>query len=302
MEKIQAAIAKARAARDAQMPEPGTAPGPAPGTVTPLAAPTGAAGASAMAVQPDRVADRAADRASGLAAAWIGLREFQPDARHMQRNRILSFAGGRDAVGFDVMRTKLLQQIRANNWRRVGITSPNAACGKTMTTLNLAFSLARQPDVRTLVAEIDLRRPAMAKTLGLKASHNFAKVLEGTAAFEDNVVRYGTNLAFATNAVAARNPAELLQNPQIGAVLADIEARYDPTVILFDMPPMLVSDDAIGFASQVDCVLLIAAAESTTVPDVDVCERDLAAQTNVLGVVLNKCRYLDRSYGYSYYG
>ena len=78
--------------------------------------------------------------------------------------------------------------------------------------------------------------------------------------------------------------------------------RYDPTVILFDMPPMLVSDDAIGIAAQVDCVLLIAAAESTTVQDVDVCERDLAAQTNVLGVILNKCRYLDRSYGYSYYG
>ena len=286
MEKIQSAIAKARAARDAQA----LTVGGDTATFPPAAATGEAAVRVAMTQQPD------------LSAAWIALREFQPDPRHMQRGRIVSFAGGREAVNFDVMRTKLLQQIKANNWRRVAITSPNAACGKTTTTLNLAFSLARQPDVRTLVAEIDLRRPAMAKTLGLKAQHSFAKVLEGTAAFEDNVVRYGTNLAFATNAVASRNPAELLQNPHIGAVLADIEARYDPTVILFDMPPMLVSDDAIGFASQVDCVLLIAAAESTTVQDVDVCERDLAAQTNVLGVVLNKCRYLDRSYGYSYYG
>ena len=33
----------------------------------------------------------------------------------------------------------------------------------------------------------------------------------------------------------------------------------------------------------------------------DICERDLASQTNVLGVVLNKCRYTDSSYGYGYY-
>jgi len=64
---------------------------------------------------------------------------------------------------------------------------------------------------------------------------------------------------------------------------------------------MLVTDDMMAFAGEVDCVLLVAAAEASTIKEVDTCERELAAQTNVLGVVLNKCRYTDRGAGYGYY-
>ena len=49
-----------------------------------------------------------------------------------------------------------------------------------------------------------------------------------------------------------------------------------------------------------DCALLVAAAGATTLREIDVCERDLAAQTNVLGVILNKCRYMEKDYGYAY--
>ena len=70
--------------------------------------------------------------------------------------------------------------------------------------------------------------------------------------------------------------------------------------MIFDMPPLLVGDDALAFIGHVDCVLLVAAAETTTIKEIDTCERELAAHTNVLGVVLNKCRYPDRHYGYSY--
>ena len=45
-------------------------------------------------------------------------------------------------------------------------------------------------------------------------------------------------------------------------------------------------------------MLLVAAAERTRLDEVDKCEHDLAEQTNVLGVVLNKCRYMGEDYGY----
>ena len=64
------------------------------------------------------------------------------------------------------------------------------------------------------------------------------------------------------------------------------------------MPPMLVSDDLMAFVPHLDCVLLVAAAERTRLDEVDKCEQDLAEQTNVLGVVLNKCRYMGEDYGY----
>lgn len=278
MEKIQSAIAKARAARSGQaVAGPASASGQTP------------AAAAVVRARPPQVE-----------LAWDALREFRPAPAQMTRSRIVAFEGGREAVSFDVMRTKLLQQMRANNWRRLAITSPTAACGKSMIALNLAFSLARQADLRTILAELDLRRPSLAKTLGLENGNNFAKVLEAGAAFEDHAVRYGHNLAFATCSQPVRNSAELLNSPGVATVMAGIELRFDPTVVIFDMPPMLVSDDAMAFMGQVDCVLLVAAAEFSTIKEIDTCERELATQTNVMGVILNKCRHMGQDYGYGY--
>lgn len=315
MEKIQSAIAKARAARDAHVPGEGRAPrdGQAPGQPAgqaqiPGQAQTGpeTAGGSAP---PDPVRGRPAGPSptsapdlARLAAAWLALPTFAPKASQLVRNRIVTVEAGREATPFDVMRTRLVQQMRANNWRRVAITSPGAGCGKSMVTLNLGFSLARQPELHTLIAELDLRRPSLAQTLGLTQHHSFARVLKGTGTLADNAVRYGPNLAIATNHAAVRHSAELLHSATVPEALAAIEAEYDPSVILFDMPPMLVGDDVMAFMGQVDCALLVAGAESTTVKEIDICERELASQTNVLGVVLNKCRYMGNDYSYDYYG
>ena len=278
MERIQSAIQKARIAREGKLPE---------------------------------AQARTADiRQSGPAPlsdhhlAWAALDMFQPNAAHLQRGRITTLEPGQMATPFDVMRTRLLKQMRANSWRRLAITSPGPGCGKTMTCLNLAFSLARQSDIRVMVIEVDLRRPSMAKTLGLKPQHSFADVLEGKAPASGHLVRYGMNLAFGTNHSPVRNSAELLQSPAIVEVLAELEKTYAPDLLIFDMPPMQTGDDAIAFLEKADCALLVAAAGTTTIAQVDHCERDIAAHTNVLGVVLNKCRYLDKdqSYGYDYYG
>ena len=80
--------------------------------------------------------------------------------------------------------------------------------------------------------------------------------------------------------------------------MAAIKAAFLPDVILYDLPPMLMSDDVMAFVPHLDCVLLVAAAEQTRLDEVDKCEQDLAEQTNVLGVVLNKCRYMGEDYGY----
>lgn len=272
MEKIQAAIEKARAERsgaDPAAPRSGVAPPPA---------------------APD----------AGVDAAWAALPALGVDPARLAAERIVAFKGGREAVTFDVMRTRVLQQMRANNWRRLAITSPTPGCGKSTIALNLGFSLARQPEIRTIVAELDLRRPSMARMLDIAGRASLSRMLEGRAGFADVAVGHGGNLALATNQAPARNPAELLQGPNVPSVLALIEAQYQPDIVVFDMPPLLVSDDTMAFAGQVDAVLLVAGAEATTVKEIDICERELATQTNVMGVVLNKCRFMGPEYGYGY--
>jgi MinD-like ATPase involved in chromosome partitioning or flagellar assembly len=72
--------------------------------------------------------------------------------------------------------------------------------------------------------------------------------------------------------------------------IRDLKQRFNPDVLICDLPPMLASDDVAAFLPNVDCVILVVEAEADTLGQVDACERELAAQTNVLGVVLNKCR------------
>ena len=279
MEKIQQALAKARATREAVSPQAGPA--------TP-----------ARAVEP---ATQAA-QASAKVQAWEALQPLHPDMIRLQKGRVVTITNAREAIAFDAMRTKVLQQMRANNWRRLAITSPAAACGKSTVALNLAFSMARQPEIHTIVAELDLRRPSLAQMLGVKPEKSLAQVLDGQADFADHTYRYGNNIAFALNAGPARNPSELLQSARVSDRLAEIEAKYEPDLMIFDMPPMLVTDDTMAFVGKVDCVLLVAAAEASTVKEIDNCERELASQTNVMGVILNKCRHMGPDYGYDYYG
>ena len=280
MEKIQSAIDKARAAR----------------TVATSAAPNGPA-ANPM------VADASLQPAgSGAAAAWAALQPYTPNLPRLLSQRVVALGGGKDVVPFDMMRTKVIQQMRANGWRRLAITSPTPFCGKSTIALNLAFSLARQSELRTVLGELDLRRPTLAKMLSARGRAGFARVLEGRADFADVALRYSDGLALALNDGQVRNPAELLHGSAVSTALAAIDMRYAPDLMIFDMPPMLVSDDVMAFMGHVDAVLLIAAAETTTIKEIDACERELAVQTNVMGVVLNKCHYMGQEYGYSYYG
>jgi Mrp family chromosome partitioning ATPase len=277
MERIQSAIQKARTARESRI-----GADPSAVAATPAAQPAGPGAA--------------------ITAAWERLEAIHPDRQHLERNRVMTLEAGSVATPFDVMRTRLIKQMRSNGWRRLAVTSPGPSCGKTTTCLNLAFSLARQLELRTMVIEVDLRKPSMAKILGLGLGHSFAEVLAGRASAADHLVRYGMNLAFGTNQGSMRNSAELLQSGAVVDVLAQLEETYAPDLLIFDLPPMQVGDDAIAFLERTDCALLVAAAGATTVAQVDHSERDIAAHTNVLGVILNKCRYLDRdeAYGYDY--
>jgi len=279
MDKIQAAIAKARANRDAS------------------------GGHDKARRSVSRVLDKSEQaRNSELVTVdretiWKSLRTCEPAPRQMARQRVVTFGSQNqanpEAIAFGMLRTKVLHQMRLNGWRRLGITSPNASCGKSTVVLNLAFALARQPELHTIVAEIDMRRPSLAKTLGVHGETSFSDVMTGKAEFGDMGICPRPNLAFGLNYTRAENPAELLQSAAIVPALTQIEDRYTPDLMIYDLPPMLDSDDAMGFLDQVDCVLLVAAAGQTSLREIDVCEQDLSAQTNVLGVVLNKCRYMD---------
>ncbi|NOE28373.1 CpsD/CapB family tyrosine-protein kinase [Ruegeria sp. HKCCD6157] len=231
---------------------------------------------------------------------WLAVPEIKIEKRLISRNRLMSFYGGGDATPYDMLRTKMLQQILSNKWRRVALTSPYSGCGKSTTTANLAFSLGRQEDLRTIVIDFDMRRRGLAEILKQTGNHSMADVIQGSVPFHEHALRYGKNVIFGLNYTPTRNPAEILQSRRAIEFLEQLEADYEPDVILFDTPPLMMSDDSHGFLRNVDCALLLAAAEETSIDHIDVAEQQLAELTSVMGIVLNKCRYISGTFGNEY--
>lgn len=279
MERLQVAIEKARAQRDTNAPAAGSAPNVNPGVPKAPAPP------------------------EAPANAWTALPEIKIKKGNLLRQRVLTYgdSSSQGSAAFDLLRTRMLQQAKQNNWRRIAIVSPHSGCGKTTTTSNLAFSLARQTDMRTIVFDFDLRRHGLSSLLRQKPKHGMADVLEGKVPFAEHGLRFGENVIFGFNRGSIKNASEVLQSSKAQQVIDGIQADFEPNIMLFDLPPLMASDDNFGFLQYMDAALILAAAEKTTMSQIDVAERQVAELTSVMGIVLNRCRYTTGgAYGHEY--
>jgi protein-tyrosine kinase len=281
MERLRDAIAKARATRQEGLAQ-GLAQGPAQ--------------AQPVRRGPVRPPHPGYDQTD----AWSTIPRLQLDDTRLANERIVSWKKSDPAyLAFDVLRTRLLRLLAENGWRTVLITSPTKGCGKTTVAINLALSLARQAAARTLLIDLDLKTPSVARRLGLNAAP-LADWLRSEAPARDHLARIGDNLAVCLNSKPAGNSAELLHDPHTLERLSGMVAEVAPVAVIYDTPPILASDDALGLLPQVDCVMLVAAAGQTTAEQIEDCERLIEGHTNFLGVLLNKCE-MSANNGYRYY-
>lgn len=237
-----------------------------------------------------------------VAVAWDSLPRADISDHALAKARVVTRDGrARPARAFDMLRTRLLRLMKERGWRSLAITSPTPGCGKTTTCLNLAFSFARRREGRTLLLELDLLKPEMARLLKLTPPRSVASLLGGGHPVEDCLLRVGDRLAFGLATERAGNSAELLQSAVCAEALWRTSATLAPDVILYDLPPVFAADDALGFAPKADCALVLAAEGQSALGEIDRCVAQLSRVTNVLGVVLSKSAFPSAD-GYGYYG
>lgn len=248
---------------------------------------------------PPRVRKTTRDRSLDPATeAWKDLTPLSMNAKSVVRNRLVAYASGETAIPFDMLRTKVLQQAKKNKWRRIALVSPRSGCGKSTIAANLGFSFSRMKEMRTIIMDFDLRRMGLGQVLDQKLERGMPDVLKGEASFAEVGLCFDGNVAFGLNARSGQNPSEILQSRKTGEVLDEMEKTYQPDLMIFDMPPLMANDDSHGFLRSVDCALLIVVAEKTPMDQIDVAERQLGELTNVMGIVLNRCRYTTGAHGY----
>jgi protein-tyrosine kinase len=194
------------------------------------------------------------------------------------------------AKAFDLLRTRLLQALRANGWSRIAIASPTSGCGTTFTAVNLAQSLARVPGSRTVLMDLNHRNPGIASMLEMDDAGDMGGYLAGEVPLTQHLKRASRTLALGLTAGPALNAAEILHDARCGETLDHMAEALHPGVVIYDLPAILAHDDLAAFLPQVDGVLLVADGTQTQARHIAACERILEGQTQVLGIILNRAR------------
>lgn len=224
---------------------------------------------------------------------WGNLRVIQPRARKAGQGGIPLAHHDRDgdvARAFDLLRTRLMQTLRQNGWSRIAVAAPTPGCGATFTAVNLALSLARVPGSRSILMDMNQRSPGVADALDVHGVGEMRHFLSGKVAMSQHLVRLSDTLALGLSTVPCPDSADLLHDRRTAEVLARMHTVLAPDVVLYDMPAILAHDDMGALLPQVDGVLLISDGTRTTARHIAECERVLAGQVPLLGVILNRAR------------
>ena len=231
--------------------------------------------------------------------SYIQTRVIKLRAEHLEKNRIVAFnKSDPKSMIFDLLRTHILQKMEENGWRTLAITSPTPEAGKTVIAINLAMSIAQQTNKTSMLVDFDLRRPKIGAYLGIPMEKSLNDLLAGTAELADVLVNPDMpRLVLLPTRSPVKNSSETLSSKKIADLIKDLRERYESRIIIFDLPPVLFTDDAIALLPQIDCVLMVVANGMSTRREIEDSLHLLPAD-NLIGTILNKAEIEPRAYYY----
>jgi Mrp family chromosome partitioning ATPase len=221
------------------------------------------------------------------------------DAGTLRTNRVLVDEDSPATAVYKMLRTRVLQRMRRNAWTTLAVTGTCPGEGKTLTAINLSISMARDLSTSVVLVDLDLRKPAISRYLGISPRYGITDCLQGAvdlkkAVFSPGIERLGLLL----NERPFMDSSEMLTSPQMAALVAQLK-QGDNRIVVFDMPPLLVADDMLAFSPLVDAILLVVSQGTTKQADL-VTTKELLHDMNVVGVALNRSSESVTPYYYGY--
>jgi capsular exopolysaccharide synthesis family protein len=203
----------------------------------------------------------------------------------------------------------------------VSLTSASPREGKTLTSTNLAISLA-QMGKSTILLEADMRCPQIAGIFKIDEKPGLSDLLIGTAN-QDSAIRTITDILIADSewdklmevqgldnlnilpcGTIPPNPTELLISSEFAELIADLRTQYD--FVIIDTPPTLPVSDSTIVSTVTDGTLMIYQSDTTSrhllLRALQSLEKN---QTKILGIVINQLSFdvvihSKSQYGYGY--
>lgn len=228
------------------------------------------------------------------------VQEVALDSAHLRSERIVAHVVTDPLTRpFDMLRTQTLQAMDAAGSKILAITSPTPGCGKTVTAVNLAFSIARQAERSVLLIDLDFQKPRVAPCLGFQSDYGVLGVLHERSSLDEAVVRVtvGNEDLLVLPTSSSTGSAELMASQAMAMLFQDLKRSYASQIIIVDLPPILSSDDVLAVLPLIDCVLLVVGVGTTKVSEIEECTKHLQS-TEVVRIAVNKVPNTETAYGY----
>jgi capsular exopolysaccharide synthesis family protein len=207
------------------------------------------------------------------------------------------------------IRTSLLFSSADRPPKVILVTSAGPSEGKTLTSTNLAITMA-QAGSRVVIVDCDMRKPKVHKMFGFGRDKGMSSVLvsnELESVLQDVIIHSDIpNLDVIPCGPIPPNPSEIIGSQKMSRIIEKLQEQYDRIIV--DSPPITAVTDSTVLAKFVDGVMLVVHAGVTPRQVVKTgLEQIQGVDANVLGAVLNdvdtgKESYYYYQYYYYYYG
>ena len=207
-----------------------------------------------------------------------------------------------EAEQFKHLRTNILFPVSGNPPRSIMVTSAVPSEGKSFVASNLAVSIAQNIDQHVLLMDCDMRKASVHSNFGFNEVEGLSGYLSKETSLSSLLLKTDINkLTILPGGKPPDNPAELMSSNKMSELLKEVTSRYNDRYIIIDSPPPHITSETSIVARQVDGILLVVKAGSTSREMVEEL-LEMMGKEKVLGVVVN---WFDmssmKSYGYGKY-
>ena len=188
---------------------------------------------------------------------------------------------------YKVLRTRLMHLMNEKDWRSIAVVSPTKDDGKSTVAINLSISIGNSRKANAVLLDLDLLTPSIHSYYGYEPEIGLDEYFEKDVPLSDILVSPEMDgLAIAPSIRPLHDSSEYLSTYKGADLMEEASEVYKNSVIIVDLPPVLVSDDAISFLPHVDAVLLVVREGLTKKLDLQRTQEMLAG-VNIAGVVIN---------------
>lgn len=231
--------------------------------------------------------------AAGKGGSYYGYGGKKDGSKKIDKEPVLigsdiSFAA---SEAYKLLRTKLQFSFPGDRSSRViGVSSALSGEGKSLSSVNLAYSLS-ELNKKVILVDCDMRRPTLAEKLNIRKTPGISSYLTGQSDLMSLVQPCGikgaeNSFQVITAGQNPPNPSELLSSERMREALHLLRQNYD--YVILDMPPVSEVSDAMTVTDETDGTLLVVRE--------NYCDRLVLADTvrqfdyinaKILGVIVN---------------